>query len=106
MKEAPVEKRLKQRLESVGFKVLKLVTEGTLGSPDRMILRPTWSKGPPFFVEVKRPSKTERRAQEVVRDQWRGRGALVLDVCDTYERVDEIYTQLMLICVSEAIQCA
>lgn len=103
MKEAPVEKRLKTRLEGHGFKVLKLVTEGTSGAPDRMILRPKWSPGAPWVVECKRPKKTERLLQATVRDEWRKRGVLVLDVCDTYERVSEIETELLEICHRERI---
>lgn len=103
MKEAPVEQRLKTKLEAHGFKVLKLTTPGTNGVPDRMILRPTWSPGPPWFVECKRPGKTERRLQELVRDKWRARGVNVLDVCDTYERVDETLETLMSICEMQRI---
>lgn len=98
MKEAPVEDRLRTRLEGKGFKVLKLVTPGHAGSMDRLILMPTWSPGPPAFCECKRPGKGERRLQEIVRDQWRARGCYVLDVCDTYERVDEIERELLALC--------
>ena len=94
MLEASVEKRLKQRLEKYGFKVLKLTTPGASGTPDRMILRPSLFPGPPWFVECKRPGKTERRLQELVRDEWRARGLLVLDVCDSYERVETIVFEL------------
>ena len=94
MKEAPVEQRLKDRLESRGFKVLKLVTPGYSGTMDRLILMPLYKPGPPHFVECKRPSKTERRLQELVRDDWRKRGCQVLDVCDTYERVEDIFEYL------------
>jgi hypothetical protein len=101
MKEKPVEERLKARLERYGFKVLKLTTPGTNGVPDRMILRPTWSPGAPYFVEIKRPGEKERRLQEIIRDEWRARGLIVLDVCDTYGRVNEIEAQLCAQCERE-----
>lgn len=103
MIEKPVEERLKQRLERYGFKVLKLVTPGTAGTKDRLILRPKWSPGAPYVVECKRPTGGERRLQELVRDEWRARGVLVLDVCDSYERVEAIVFELNQICVAERI---
>ncbi len=102
MIEAPIEDRLKERLESIGFKVLKLVTPGNSGVMDRMILRPKWAPGPPYLVECKRPGKSERLLQEKVRDEWRERGCLVLDVCDSYERVDAIVADLGVIAVNAA----
>lgn len=98
MREAPIEQRLKERLERHGFSVVKLTCPGTNGVPDRMILRPTWSPGPPWFVECKAPKKTERRLQGIIRDQWRGRGMLVLDRCDCYDRVDQIVDDLLETC--------
>lgn len=95
MKEAPIEQRLRQRLEALGFKVLKLTCPGTVGVPDRMILRPKWSPGPPWFVECKQPGKAERPLQTAICNQWRARGLLVLDVCDSYERVDSIVAALL-----------
>jgi hypothetical protein len=95
MKEAPVEQRLKARLESLGFKVLKLTTPGHTGTPDRMIIRPKWAPGPPFFVECKAPGKPERLLQETIRKEWRASGLLVLDVCDSYERVEQIVEFLL-----------
>lgn len=102
MLEAPVEKRL-GKLEQHGFKVIKLVTPGTQGSMDRLILRPTWSPGPPHFVECKRPGKAERRLQAVVRDDWRARGALVEDCVNTYEEVDALIAKLLSLCIKERI---
>jgi hypothetical protein len=102
MKEAPVEQRLKAKLEAHGFKVLKLVTPGTAGTMDRLILRPRWSPGPPWVIEAKRPRKSEERLQEIVRDDWRSRGVLVLDMVDTYEKVDALADRLVAQCVNEA----
>lgn len=101
MKEAPVEKRLTDGLTALGFKVLKLTTPGTNGTPDRMILRPRWSPGPPWVIEIKRPGKNEERLQELVRDDWRARGVLVLDMVNTYYQVDVLICQLGSMCASD-----
>ena len=102
MREAPVEKRLKDKLEGHGFKVLKLVTPGYNGTPDRLILRPLWSPGAPWVIEMNRPGKSERLLQEKVRDEWRNRGVLVLDMVNTYEQVDVLVSKLHGICCAEA----
>jgi hypothetical protein len=104
MREAPVEQRLKSRLESHGFSVVKLVTPGTAGAMDRFILRPRWSPGPPWLVECKRPGgPSERRLQELRRDDWRARGVLVLPVCDSYIAVELILQELLRIVDKERI---
>lgn len=102
MREAPVEKRLTDGLQSYGFKVLKLTTPGTRGTPDRLILRPTWSPGPPWVIELKAPKKHEARLQELVRDDWRQRGIRVLNMVDTYEKVDMLIASLVVACANEA----
>ena len=102
MKEAPVEQRLVDKLTAHGFKVLKLTTPGHNGTPDRLILRPTWSPGPPWVIELKAPKKHERRLQELVREEWRARGVLVLDMVDTYEKVDALVAVLHKRCVEDA----
>jgi hypothetical protein len=102
VKEAPVEQRLRTKLEAKGFKVLKLTTPGHNGTPDRLILRPTWSPGPPWVIEIKAPKKHERRLQELVRLDWRKRGVLVLDMVDTYEKVDALILHLLRVCCDEA----
>lgn len=89
MREKPVEQRLRRNLEKYGFLVLKLETPGHVGTPDRMILRPSWSPGPPWFVEIKRPGEKPRRQQELVAQQWIQRGAKVLPYIDSYETVDK-----------------
>lgn len=103
MREAPVELRLVNGLQAYGFKVLKLTTPGTAGTKDRIILRPTWSPGPPMFIEVKRPKKSERRLQEIVRDQWRERGCRVLDMVNTYELVDALIHTLIWECLGDIL---
>lgn len=103
MKEAPVEQRLRKGLEAKGFKVLKFVTPGTQFTPDRLILRPVWSPGPPWMIEIKRPGKQETRGQELTRQEWRDRGALVLDMVDTYEKVDALVQTLVRQCEIERL---
>jgi len=102
VKEAPVEKRLKTRLEGEGFKVLKLVTEGTAGATDRLILRPLWSPGVPWFAECKRPGKDLRLLQATIANDWRRRGCKVWSrAISSYEDVQEIYEYLMDLCNKE-----
>lgn len=102
MKETPVEQRLVDGLVVHGFKVLKLTTPGTNGTPDRLILRPKWSPGPPWVIELKRPKAHEARLQELVREDWRARGVCVLDMVDTYNKVDLLIDELVKICMAEA----
>lgn len=95
MLESVVEGKLK-RLESYGFKVLKLRTPGYNGTKDRLILWPKWSPGTgPVMVECKAPGKHERALQEAVRDDWRARGCDVSDMVDTPAKVDELCRVLL-----------
>lgn len=73
--ETAVEATLVRHLSNYGFKVLKLTTPGTMGVPDRMILMPVWSPGPPVFVECKAPGKGLRDLQAAVYADWQMRGA-------------------------------
>jgi hypothetical protein len=93
MLEIQVESRLK-RLEDYGFKVLKLRTPGNSGVMDRLILRPKYCPGPPSFVEIKKPGKTERALQISVRDDWRGRGCIVHEMRQSYKDIDDLITLL------------
>lgn len=100
MLESVVEGRLK-RLESYGFKCLKLRTPGYNGTKDRMILWPTWAPGNgPVMVECKAPHRTERALQEAVREDWRARGCDVRDYIDTIEKADALCDKLLV----EAVQ--
>ena len=102
--EAKIEGKLTRDLKAYGFIVVKLTTPGTLGSPDRLIIRPLWSPGPPWVIEVKRPKKHERRIQEIVRDDWRARGVRFLDMVNTFERVDELVFRLVWECLGDALK--
>lgn len=103
MLEKEVEKRLSV-LKSTGFEVLKLKTPGHNGVPDRLILRPRYCPGPPSFVEIKRPGKSERALQAAVRDDWRTRGVIVHPMCDTIEKVDQLVADLMRECNAEYLK--
>lgn len=103
MKEVPVEQRLKRNLEQHGFKVLKLETPGYSGTPDRLILRPTWSPGPPWVVEIKKPGETPRKLQEEVAKEWVRRGVKVLPYIDTYEKADKCAAYCYNICVADGV---
>jgi hypothetical protein len=93
--ESIVERTLVDRLKEYGFKVLKLYTPGSMGTMDRMILRPVYSPGPPMFVELKRPKARLRRLQTEVAKDWRKRGAEVLEPCTTIGEVDQLCTNLI-----------
>lgn len=98
MREINVEQRLRIGLETRGFKVYKLVTPGHNGSPDRMILRPYWSPGPPWYIEIKAPGQKARRLQELVHGDWRARGLQVLHTVSTYSEVDALIAALVREC--------
>jgi len=103
MLEAPVEDRLKSKLEDHGFKVLKLVTPGQIAVMDRLILRPTWSPGAPYVCETKRPGKELRRNQELLAEDWTKRGVQVLKRVTNYDEVDKTVAALVAIAVKERI---
>jgi hypothetical protein len=103
MKEAPVEKRLKDKLEAHGFLVVKLVTPGYNGIMDRLIFRPKWSPGAPYFLECKRPGESLRRLQEIVHDDLRSRGSIVLEPVSCYDEVDATVDRLLEIAREQKI---
>lgn len=77
--ETDIEQYVKNTLEAKGFKVLKLTTPGTTGVMDRMILRPRYWPGPPFFLELKRAKQHLRAKQAAIAKDWKKRGCEVLD---------------------------
>ena len=76
--ETDIEQYIRNTLEAKGFKVIKLVTPGTTGVMDRMILRPRYWPGPPMFLEIKRGCKELRAKQAAVAKDWERRGITVL----------------------------
>ncbi|ETJ97757.1 VRR-NUC domain-containing protein [Propionimicrobium sp. BV2F7] len=86
MKEKQIEQALKQAVEVRGGICWKLISPGTVGVPDRMILMPAGRIG---FVEVKAPGGKPRPIQKYRMRQLRHLGftALVLDDLDDIEAV-------------------
>ena len=68
----------------------KLISPGTDGMPDRMVLLPEARIG---FVEVKRPGAKPRPLQERRQGQLRELGFLVL-VLDDPEKIPEIIKEI------------
>ena len=86
MKEKQIEQALKQAVEARGGICWKLISPGTVGVPDRMILMPAGHIG---FVEVKAPGRKPRPIQKhrIKQLQHLGFTALVLDDPDDIEAV-------------------
>lgn len=86
MKEKQIEQALKQAVEARGGICWKLISPGTTGVPDRMILMPAGRVG---FVEVKAPGRKPRPIQKhrIKQLQHLGFTALVLDDPDDIEPV-------------------
>jgi hypothetical protein len=94
VRETVVEQRLRTRLKSRGWLVLKLVTPGTTGAMDRMILAPVYAPMAPMFVELKRPGLHPTAAQAAKAANWRSRGATVLNPISTIQEVDDLVDAL------------
>lgn len=101
MRESPVENRLRNKLQSFGCIVVKLTCPGHSHVMDRMVIRPKWSPGPPWVVEVKRPGKDLRRAQELTGEDWIKRGMRVLPFVNDYATVDNLADYVYRVCESE-----
>ena len=86
--EKEIENRLKRKLKGHAL-VLKFVSPGTLGVPDRIVIH----NGNVLFVELKAPGKQLRPAQQAVKRLMESHGASVA-VIDSYEAVDELVEAL------------
>lgn len=84
MKEAAIEKYLRQEVERHGGMCEKFTSPGSRDVPDRLI---TWVNGRIDFVEVKAPGKEPRRGQLRDHAERRRRGCSVR-VIDTKGGVD------------------
>ena len=86
MIEKKIEKKLLSAVKAVGGICPKLISPGTDGMPDRMILLPGARIG---FVEVKAPGKRPRPLQVVRHKQLRSLGVpvFVLDDPDQIQRI-------------------
>jgi len=101
MLESAIEKGFKILLEGRGFKVLKLGTPGTIGVPDRMILRPRYWPGPPMVVEFKKAKESPRKIQRAIALDWMQRGVHVLPYINSRERANEVAEWLFDQCKEE-----
>jgi len=86
MRERQVETALVKAVRTAGGMCPKLVSPGTDGMPDRMVLLPGGRIG---FVEVKAPGKKERPLQKRRHKQLRALGFYVA-VLDDPERVGQV----------------
>lgn len=88
MLERDIERRLRERVKSIGGLCLKFITPGFTGVPDRIILLPG---GIVAFAELKAPGKRERQRQLFVQSVLRRLGFTVFSSIDSYEKVEGIY---------------
>lgn len=93
MQESMIERRLKQRIESVGGKCWKWVSPGRSGVPDRIVIMP---HGVIAFVETKSPGEKERKLQYIVHRYLTELGALVFPHVDSYLAVEDVVANLVL----------
>jgi hypothetical protein len=82
MREKQIEQRLIKAVKDQGGMCPKLISPGTDGMPDRMVLLPEARLG---FVEVKKPGAKPRPLQERRHDQLRSLGFLVAVLDDPRE---------------------
>lgn len=90
MREKQIEHTLVMEVMAAGGMCPKLVSPGTDGMPDRMILLP---KGHIGFVEVKAPGKKPRPLQERRHKQLRKLGFKVF-ILDGREQIPEILKEV------------
>ncbi len=88
MLERDIERRLRDRVKSVGGLCLKFITPGFTGVPDRIILLPG---GTMAFAELKAPGKRERQRQLFVQSVLRRLGFTVFSAIDSYEKVEGVF---------------
>lgn len=90
MREKTIEKKLVQAVKSEGGMCPKLVSPGTDGMPDRMVLLPEARIG---FVEVKAPGAKPRPLQERRHAQLRELGFQV-SILDNPEQIPGIIEEI------------
>lgn len=90
MKEAGIEKRLKNEIEKIGGKALKFVSPGVSGVPDRILLLP---HGKMIFVELKAPGKKPSPIQEYRAKEYRALGFDVRCI-DSTESIMELIKEV------------
>ena len=90
MREKQIEMRLVKEVKAAGGICPKLVSPGTDGMPDRMVLLPEARIG---FVEVKAPGQKPRPLQERWHERLHQLGFLVF-VLDDPEQIQEIISEV------------
>ncbi len=91
MREKQIESKLVKAVRNVGGMCPKLVSPGTDGMPDRLVLLPGCRIG---FVEVKAPGKEPRPLQTQRHRQLRALGFPVF-VLDDPEQVPQIVKEVL-----------
>lgn len=103
--ENDIEQWFRNELEEYGFKVYKLKTPGRVGVMDRMIVRPSYSPGPPLFVELKQHKRKPDPRQAVIAADWERRGVTILKpiagIDEARQRVQEI---IILVCAASPLK--
>ena len=90
MREKVIERELVRAVKAVGGMCPKLISPGTDGMPDRMVLLPDAHLG---FVEVKAPGQKPRPLQERRHAQLRDVGFMVF-VLDDPEQIPGIIAEV------------
>ena len=90
MREKAVEAKLTRAVKAEGGMCPKLVSPGTDGMPDRMVLLPEGRMG---FVEVKAPGKKPRPLQVRRHEQLKDLGFSV-SVLDSPDQIPEILDEI------------
>lgn len=90
MLEKQVEQYLIKQVKSLGGLSLKLTS--IIGIPDRLVLLPG---GRCVFIELKRPGEKPRKVQVLRMKQLRKLGFKTY-VADSYERIDELLSEVMV----------
>ena len=90
MREKEIEQKLVKAVRAAGGMCPKLVSPGTNGMPDRLVLMPD---GHIAFVEVKAPGKVPRPLQVVRHRQLRALGFRVY-VIDSVEQIGVILDEI------------
>jgi hypothetical protein len=88
MREAAVEKHLREKVKALGGKAYKFVSPGNAGVPDRLVLLPG---GKVVFVELKAPGRLSTPLQKNRQREITALGFEVL-VIDSKQGVDDFIT--------------
>ena len=90
LRERDIERKLVKAVKAEGGMCPKLISPGTDGMPDRMVLLPEARIG---FVEVKAPGQKPRPLQECRHERLRQLGFLVF-VLDEPEQIPKIIAEV------------